>query len=72
MSITQRLGEKTINHQNHLFSQKLGCENLLHRRILDDSMLHHEAFEKCSISFKFKEDGNFNHRNTLSISRIKI
>jgi hypothetical protein len=31
-----------------------------------------ETFEKCSISFKFKEGDNFNHRNTLSISRIKI
>jgi hypothetical protein len=31
-----------------------------------------ETFEKCSISFKFKEGENFNHRNTLSISRIKI
>jgi len=32
----------------------------------------HEAFEKCSILFKFKEDENFNQRNTLSILRIKI
>jgi hypothetical protein len=31
-----------------------------------------EAFEKCSILFKFKEGANFNHRNTLSILRIKI
>jgi len=31
-----------------------------------------EAFGKCSISFKFKEGENFNHRNTLSILRIKI
>jgi len=31
-----------------------------------------ETFEKCSISFKFKEGENFNHRNTLSILRIKI
>ena len=31
-----------------------------------------DTFEKCSISFKFKEGENFNHRNTLSISRIKI
>jgi hypothetical protein len=31
-----------------------------------------ETFEKCSILFKFKEDEDFNHRNTLSISRIKI
>ena len=29
-------------------------------------------FEKCSFLFKFKEGENFNHRNTLSISRIKI
>jgi hypothetical protein len=31
-----------------------------------------ETFEKCSILFKFKEDENFNHRNTLSILRIEI
>jgi hypothetical protein len=31
-----------------------------------------ETFEKCSILFKFKEGENFNHRNTLSILRIKI
>ncbi len=31
-----------------------------------------ETFEKCSILFKFKEDEDFNHRNTFSISRIKI
>lgn len=31
-----------------------------------------ETFEKCSISFKFKEGENFNQRNTQSISRIKI
>jgi len=31
-----------------------------------------ETFEKCSILFKFKEGGNFNHRNISDISRIKI
>jgi len=31
-----------------------------------------ETFEKRSILFKFKEGENFNHRNTRSISRIKI
>jgi hypothetical protein len=30
-----------------------------------------ETFEKRSILFKAKEGENFNHRNTLSISRIK-
>jgi len=30
-----------------------------------------ETFEKCSISFKFKEGENFNHRNTLNISVVK-
>jgi hypothetical protein len=34
--------------------------------------LSHETFEKCSILFKAKEGENFNHRNTLSILRIKI
>ena len=31
-----------------------------------------ETFAKCSISFKIKACEDFNHRNTLSISRIKI
>jgi len=31
-----------------------------------------ETFEKCSILFNNKEGENFNHRNTLSILRIKI
>ncbi len=31
-----------------------------------------ETFEKYSILSKVKEDENFNHRNTFSISRIKI
>jgi hypothetical protein len=29
-----------------------------------------ETFEKCQFLFKFKKGDNFNHRNTLSISRI--
>jgi len=36
------------------------------------SIQNNETFEKCSILFKFKEVEDFNHRNTLSISRIKI
>jgi len=32
----------------------------------------YETFEKCQFLFKFKKGDNFNHRNTLSISRIKI
>jgi len=31
-----------------------------------------KTFEKCSILFKAKEGENFNHRNTLSISRIEL
>jgi len=31
-----------------------------------------EIFEKCSFLFKIKEGEDFNHRNTWSISRIKI
>ncbi len=31
-----------------------------------------EPFEKCPILFKFKEGENFNRRNMLNISRIKI
>jgi hypothetical protein len=32
----------------------------------------YETFEKCSISFKFKEDEKINHRNIFNISRIKF
>jgi hypothetical protein len=31
-----------------------------------------ETFEKYIFLFEFKEGENFNHRHTLSISRIKI
>ena len=31
-----------------------------------------EIFEKSQFLFEFKEGENFNHRHTLSISRIKI
>jgi hypothetical protein len=31
-----------------------------------------ETFEKCSVLSKVKKGENFNHRHTLSISRIKI
>jgi hypothetical protein len=31
-----------------------------------------ETFEKDSFLFEFKEGENFNHRHTLSISRIEI
>jgi len=31
-----------------------------------------ETFEKCSILVKVKEGDDFNHRNILDISRIKI
>jgi len=41
------------------------------KTLLYVTMLY-EAFEKCSFLFKAKEDENFNHRNTLSILRIKI
>jgi len=36
------------------------------------SMTASEAVSKCSILFEIKEGENFNHRNTFSISRIKI
>ena len=35
-----------------------------------ENILALETFEKCQFLFKFKEGDNFNHRNTLSISRI--
>jgi len=36
------------------------------------AILKRETFEKRSILFKIKEGEDFNHRNTLSILRIKI
>jgi hypothetical protein len=39
---------------------------------LNPFLFSDEAVSKCSILFKIKEGENFNHRNTLSISRIKI
>ncbi len=38
----------------------------------DEFPCQYEIFEKCSVLFKFKEGENFNRRNTVSISRIKI
>ena len=35
-------------------------------------MARYETFEKCSILFKVKAREDFNHRNILNISRIKI
>jgi len=46
----------------------VNIRNFVYDRSENDS----ETFEKCSISFKFKEGEYFNHRNTLSILRIKI
>jgi len=34
--------------------------------------VYYETFEKCSILFEAEKGENFNHRNTLSILRIKI
>jgi|GEM_PF-2700311 len=34
--------------------------------------MYNEAVSKCSILFEIKEGENFNHRNTWSISKIKI
>jgi hypothetical protein len=31
-----------------------------------------ETFEKCTVLFKVKEGENSNHRNTRSLSRIRI
>jgi len=37
-----------------------------------DRYFYPETFAEYSILFKFKEGENFNHRNILDISRIKI
>jgi len=42
-------------------------------RFFDKALLFHgETFEEHPILSKYKEGDNFNHRNTLSISRIEI
>jgi len=40
--------------------------------IVLENICYNETFAECSILFKFKEGENFNHRNILDISRIKI
>ncbi len=47
-------------------------ENYLATGILIEKLLENETFAKRSILFKAKKGENFNHRNTLSILRIKI
>ena len=44
----------------------------IHVKISNDICARFETFEKCSILLKAKEGDNFNHKNTLSILRIKI
>ena len=39
---------------------------------LQENLSDFETFEKGSILFNVKEAENFNHRNILNISRIKI
>ena len=40
--------------------------------VLSVKLSNREPVSKCSILFESKEGENFNRRNTLSISRIKI
>jgi hypothetical protein len=51
--------------------RQTGRTNVRNHRFLLVSLLE-ETFAECSILFKFKEGENFNHRNILDISRIKI
>jgi hypothetical protein len=46
----------------------LSCETVYKKQ----DIKFEEIFEKCQFLFEFKEGENFNHRHTLSISRIKI
>ena len=53
------------------------CEEVNHQNITERKLdkcyeRRSETFEKCSISFKIKAREDFNHRNILIISRIKI
>jgi len=52
-------------HQYDVKINKQFCFTRLEKNFL-------ETFEKCSILFKSKAGENFNHRHTLSISKIKI
>jgi hypothetical protein len=60
----------TIRYFKKIKNRIEKLEWLIERVSIDTE--YDETFEKCSILFKFKEGENFNHRNTLSILRIKI
>ena len=63
----------STNPNNNSLSIKILANKMLFAIININWMLFStEAVSKCSILFKIKEGENFNHRNTLSISRIKI
>jgi len=47
-------------------------DSLLSTRKIIEISKRKESFSKCSILFEIKEGEDFNHRNTCSISRIKI
>jgi len=54
-------------------SQKNSCYiRIINYLTMSDLSSHTETFEKRSISFKIKAHEDFNHRNILHISRIKI
>ena len=56
----------------YLYIMELIFINFLGKLVCDYDTLPNETFAKRSILFKTKEGENFNHRHTLSISRIKI
>jgi hypothetical protein len=58
--------------RNTLFLDRHHLSKLKDPRTRIPYLLGTEAFEKCSFLFEFKEDEDFNRRNTRSISRIKI
>ena len=68
-----RLNFKSIRLHNSQTSKNIFQQKIYKRMcfaFLKFYML--EPVSKCSILFEIKEGENFNHRNTYSISRIKI
>jgi len=64
--LSQNYFDKDIGSRATFADNKRGEVSTRYRRWLS------ETFTKCLVSFKFKEDENFNRRNILDISRIEI
>jgi hypothetical protein len=77
-ALTQASGLKrsapqpSSNHGSLLYANNFEVDTLCKKVYTFEKIKKGETFEKGSILSKVKEDENFNHRNTFSISRSKI